>query len=95
MGQTGSEFSTGRRPAGFGSRRTKGTHRNTTQPRRLRMKSSTKNQVKGKLGEVKGKAKEVAGKVIRDPELEAEGKVDKTVGKGQKKLGDIKKAFGH
>jgi uncharacterized protein YjbJ (UPF0337 family) len=57
------------------------------------MKPSTKNRAKGKLGEVKGKAKEVTGKVIRDPELEAEGKVDKTIGKGQKKLGDIQKAL--
>jgi len=58
------------------------------------MKDSTKNRAKGKLSEVKGKAKEVAGKVIRDPELEAEGTVDKTIGKGQQKLGDIEKALG-
>jgi uncharacterized protein YjbJ (UPF0337 family) len=57
------------------------------------MKDSTKNQAKGKVKELKGRAKEVAGKVTGNPELEAEGTVEKTIGKGQKKLGDIEKAI--
>ena len=34
------------------------------------MKSSTKDQIKGKFHEVKGKVKEKAGQVINDPDLE-------------------------
>ena len=37
------------------------------------MKSSTKDQAKGKFHEVKGKIKEVAGDLTDNPKLEAEG----------------------
>ena len=39
------------------------------------MKSSTTDQVKGKLHEVKGALKEKAGKVTSNPNLEAKAKV--------------------
>ncbi|PZN78717.1 MAG: CsbD family protein [Candidatus Methylumidiphilus alinenensis] len=49
-----------------------------------------KEQVKGRIEEVKGKAKEVAGEILDDDELEAEGNVQKHVGKVQAGLGDLK-----
>jgi uncharacterized protein YjbJ (UPF0337 family) len=61
--------------------------------RRKRMKSSTKDQIKGKLHELKGKAKETAGQVTNDPNLEAEGQAEKIAGKVQKKVGQIEEVF--
>ena len=58
------------------------------------MKPSTKNQAKGKLHELKGKAKEAVGRLTKDPDLEADGIVEKTRGKVQKKVGQIGKVFG-
>ncbi len=57
------------------------------------MKPGTKNQVKGKIKEMKGGAKEVAGRIVGDDDLEAEGIIEKTVGKVQQKVGDIEKRF--
>ena len=50
-----------------------------------------KEQVKGRVEEVKGKVKEVAGKLVGNERLEAEGKVQKIVGKAEAKFGDVKK----
>ena len=47
------------------------------------MKSSTKDQAKGKFHEVKGKIKEVAGDLTDNPKLEAEGMTEKITGKVQ------------
>ena len=47
------------------------------------MKSSTKDEVKGKFHEVKGKVKEVVGKLSDDPNLEVEGTGEKIAGKVQ------------
>ena len=58
------------------------------------MKPSTKNQARGKLHELKGKAKEAVGRLTNDPDLEAEGTIEKTRGKLQKKVGQIGKVFG-
>lgn len=58
------------------------------------MKPSTKDQAQGKLHELKGKAKEAVGRLTNDPDLEAEGTVEKTVGKTQKKVGQIEKVLG-
>lgn len=55
------------------------------------MKSDTKNQVKGTFKEMKGKTKETTGKVTGNDELEVEGKVEKNLGKGQKKAGEVEK----
>lgn len=49
-----------------------------------------KDQVKGRIDEVKGAVKEVTGHVVGNKSLEAEGVVQKNVGKVQAGLGDIK-----
>jgi uncharacterized protein YjbJ (UPF0337 family) len=41
-----------------------------------------------------GKIKEGAGKVFGDKKTENEGKADKVEGKGERKVGDVKKVFG-
>lgn len=58
------------------------------------MKSSTKDRAEGKLHEVKGSLKETAGKLIDNPKLEAEGTIEKTAGKFQGKVGQIKQLLG-
>lgn len=60
---------------------------------RNRMKSSTKDQIRGKLHEVKGTVKEKAGQVTNNPDLEADGRNEKLTGKVQKKIGQIEKVF--
>jgi uncharacterized protein YjbJ (UPF0337 family) len=65
----------------------------STEKRRRQMKSSTKDQVKGKLHEMKGEVKEKAGKVTNNPNLTAEGQNEKLAGKVQKKVGQIEKVF--
>lgn len=57
------------------------------------MKASTRNQAKGKLHEIKGTAKEAVGRITKDRALEAEGTVEKTLGKVQKKVGQLGRAF--
>lgn len=49
-----------------------------------------KEQIKGHIEEVKGAIKEVAGNVVGNKSLEAEGLAQKTVGKIQAGLGDVK-----
>jgi uncharacterized protein YjbJ (UPF0337 family) len=56
-----------------------------------KMKSSTTDNVEGKMHQVKGKVKEVAGKITNDPDLEAEGKGEVLAGKVQEKIGELKK----
>ena len=55
------------------------------------MKSSTTDNVEGKMHQVKGKVKEVAGKITNNPDLEAKGKGEVLAGKVQEKIGEIKK----
>jgi uncharacterized protein YjbJ (UPF0337 family) len=57
------------------------------------MKSSTRDKVEGAFKQAKGKLKEEAGKATRNPDLQDEGTVDKTAGKVQRKIGDVKKVF--
>jgi uncharacterized protein YjbJ (UPF0337 family) len=57
------------------------------------MKSSTKDKIKGGFEEAKGKAKEQAGKATGDPDLRDRGTAEKTGGKIQRKIGDVKKVF--
>lgn len=57
------------------------------------MKSSTKDQIKGKFHEMKGKVKEKAGQVINDPDLESDGKSENLTGKVQKKVGQVEGVF--
>lgn len=58
------------------------------------MKPSSKDEVAGKLHEVKGAVKEKVGKLTDDPDLEAEGTVERVAGKVQKKIGQVKKVLG-
>ena len=58
------------------------------------MKSSIKDQAKGKMHEVTGTIKEIAGKITDNPKLEIKGKAEKIAGKVQGKLGQIKKVLG-
>jgi uncharacterized protein YjbJ (UPF0337 family) len=58
------------------------------------MKQSTKDTGKGKFHEVTGKVKEKVGRATNDPDLEAEGQVEKIAGKVQKKIGQVKKVLG-
>jgi uncharacterized protein YjbJ (UPF0337 family) len=57
------------------------------------MKSSTQDQVEGKLHEAKGQVKETVGDLINNPNLEVEGNVEKKEGKVQEKVGQIKKVM--
>jgi uncharacterized protein YjbJ (UPF0337 family) len=61
--------------------------------RRIYMKPSTTDQIKGNVHEVKGKVKEKAGQVTNNPKLEAEGQDEKFAGKVQKKVGQIEKVL--
>jgi uncharacterized protein YjbJ (UPF0337 family) len=58
------------------------------------MKSSTQDNAEGKMHRVRGKIKEIVGKAIRNPDLEAEGKEERRIGKIQEKIDKIKKVFG-
>ena len=58
------------------------------------MKQSTKDTAKGKFHEVKGKIKEKVGRATNNPDLEAEGQVEKIGGKVQKKIGQVEKLLG-
>jgi uncharacterized protein YjbJ (UPF0337 family) len=58
------------------------------------MKQSTQDKAKGKFHEVKGKVKETVGRATNDPDLEAEGQVEKIGGKVQKKISQVEKVLG-
>lgn len=49
-----------------------------------------KDQVTGRVEEAKGAIKEVAGKVLGNKSLEAEGNVQKNLGKAEKTMGDLR-----
>jgi uncharacterized protein YjbJ (UPF0337 family) len=51
-----------------------------------------KDQIKGAGKDLKGSVKEAAGKATGDRNLEAEGAADRTVGKVQKGVGNLKDA---
>jgi uncharacterized protein YjbJ (UPF0337 family) len=57
------------------------------------MKSSTKDKIKGGFREAKGKVKEKAGNATGNPNLRDRGTAEKTGGKVQRKIGDLKKVF--
>jgi uncharacterized protein YjbJ (UPF0337 family) len=58
------------------------------------MKQSTQDRAAGKVHVVTGKFKEAAGRVTKNPNLEAEGTVEKVGGKVQNLAGRIEKAVG-
>ena len=51
-----------------------------------------KDQVKGRVDEAAGTVKEAAGKLVGNEKLEAEGIVQRAIGKARAKFGDFKKA---
>jgi uncharacterized protein YjbJ (UPF0337 family) len=57
------------------------------------MKQSTKDKAEGKFHAVKGKVKEKVGRATNNPDLEAEGQVEKIGGKFQKKIGQVEKVL--
>jgi uncharacterized protein YjbJ (UPF0337 family) len=62
--------------------------------RRIEMKESTTDKIKGKVHEVKGAVKEKIGKATNDRDLEAEGQDENVGGKIQKTVGKVEKAAG-
>ena len=58
------------------------------------MKSSTKDNVEGKMHQAKGAVKEAVGKVVGNRDLEAKGKLENLDGKVQEKVGEVKKVLG-
>ena len=58
------------------------------------MKSSTKDNAKGKMHQANGKIKEAAGKIAGNCDQEAEGKVENLGGKVQEKVGQVEKVLG-
>jgi uncharacterized protein YjbJ (UPF0337 family) len=57
------------------------------------MKSSTKDQVEGKLREIKGRVKEAVGHATNNPDVTNQGRAEKLAGRVQKKVGQVKKVF--
>lgn len=58
------------------------------------MKSSTEDNLEGKMHQVKGKMKDSVGKIVGNRDLEAEGKAENLAGKVQEKVGKMKKIVG-
>jgi uncharacterized protein YjbJ (UPF0337 family) len=58
------------------------------------MKLSTHDKAKGTIREVKGAIKQKAGELTNDPDLAADGKVEKNAGKVQHFVGKVEKAVG-
>jgi uncharacterized protein YjbJ (UPF0337 family) len=58
------------------------------------MKESTKDQLAGKAHELNDAVKEKIGQVTNNPDKVAEGVDEKTGGKIQKKVGQVKKVVG-
>ncbi len=58
------------------------------------MKSSTRDNVEGKMHQVKGKVKETVGRVVKNRDMEAEGIAENIGGKAQEKIGELKKVTG-
>jgi uncharacterized protein YjbJ (UPF0337 family) len=59
------------------------------------MKSSIKDQIKGKAREVFGHAKKHAGEAMDRPDIEDKGREEQVQGTVQRKVGEVKKVFGH
>lgn len=57
------------------------------------MRQSTKDEMKGKLHQAKGKAKEKIGHASGRPDVELEGKDERTAAKIQEKVGQVERVF--
>ena len=49
-----------------------------------------KDQVKGRIDQAAGKIKEEVGDLVGNKRMEKEGQVEKNVGEGRAKVGDVK-----
>jgi uncharacterized protein YjbJ (UPF0337 family) len=58
------------------------------------VKSGTEDKVEGASKNLSGKVKEGVGKAIGSHHLEAKGDSEQLEGQAQKKVGEVKKAFG-
>jgi uncharacterized protein YjbJ (UPF0337 family) len=58
------------------------------------MKLSTDDKATGTIHEVKGAIKQKAGELTNDPDLEADGEVEKNAGKVQHFVGKVEKIVG-
>jgi len=58
------------------------------------MKLSTEDKTTGKLHEVKGAIKQKVGEISDNPDLEADGIVEKNAGKVQNFVGKLEKSLG-
>jgi uncharacterized protein YjbJ (UPF0337 family) len=58
------------------------------------MKLSTDDKAKGTIHEVKGAIKQKAGELTNDPDLAADGRIEKNAGKVQHFVGKVEKAVG-
>ncbi|MFZ0584702.1 MAG: CsbD family protein [Candidatus Acidiferrales bacterium] len=56
------------------------------------MKSATENEITGQVHEVNGKIKEKAGELTNNPDLEADGIIERIAGKIQNKIGRVARA---
>ena len=59
------------------------------------MKSSIRDRAEGAGQQAKGKAKEIAGRAANNPDMEGEGLGDQIAGTAKRKVGQVKKVFGH
>ncbi|MDT8066584.1 MAG: CsbD family protein [Terriglobia bacterium] len=57
------------------------------------MKPSTKDAINGNIHEVKSTVKETAGNVTNNPDLEAKGKAEHSLGKVERKIGQMEKVL--
>jgi uncharacterized protein YjbJ (UPF0337 family) len=62
--------------------------------RRNTVKSSTTDKAEGKMHQLKGKSKQILGKIVKNRELEAEGKAENLDGNVQEEIGNFKKLVG-
>jgi len=58
------------------------------------VKSGTEDKVEGAAKNLSGKVKEGVGKAIGSHHLEAKGDSEQLEGQAQRKVGEVKKAFG-
>ncbi len=57
------------------------------------MDSSSEDKAEGAVKRAVGTVKEKTGQAVGNPDLEARGTIEKTEGKVQQKVGDVKKVF--
>jgi uncharacterized protein YjbJ (UPF0337 family) len=58
------------------------------------MKSSRRNRTRGSARELKGHAKEKTGRLIGNRRMEAEGRVERGMGKTRRKIGELEHVAG-